>query len=157
MINKKFTVFIVTAIMLLYSQVYSQNMGNITFINDLADKEEVTFEEAITFFVMVTENKTQSYESNLQLLQSRGILSGNISTDKNDPLKRGLLAGMIAEKLELGDSLLYMILPIERYAFRACVAEDIMQVEGSEWDTISGGELIEIMTAVSVILETGGV
>jgi hypothetical protein len=63
---------------------------------------------------------------------------------------------MIAGKLNLGDSLMYMILPLERYAFKACIAENIMQTEGSEWDAVSGGELIEIMTAVSVILETGG-
>ena len=37
----------------------------------------------------------------------------------------------------------------EGYAFRACVAHGIMDHDGSEWDKISGEELIEIMSKVT--------
>ena len=157
MVTKKFIIFTITAIMLCFTgSLHSQNMNSLQFINSIADKEEVTVGEAVKLFLMITENKSGSFEENVKYLKSAKVLDSDFNTGANDALKRGLLAKMIAKKLNLKDSLLGLILPFERYAHKACIAENIMQTDTSEWDAISGGELIEIMTAVSVILETGG-
>ena len=157
MVTKKFIIFMITAVMLyLPGNLFSQNMNSVEFINSIADKGEVTTGEAVKLFMMITENRSGSFEENVNRLKSAEVLDAGFHEGANSILKRGLLADMIANKLNLSDSLLGLILPFERYSVKACIAEDIMVTDVSEWDTISGGELIEIMTAVSVMLETGG-
>ena len=129
-------------------QAFPQDISNVIFINELADKDEVTFGEAVRFFVMTIGKKPGSFKNNLRVLNKNGILTG-IDTKRGDLIRKGTLALMIARYLDLKDLLLYKILKIRRYAFRACVANDIMHYNASEWDRISGGELIEIMTKVS--------
>ncbi len=156
MVTKKFIIFTVTAVMLFFSgNLFSQEMNSVEFINGIADKEEVTVGEAVKFFMMITENRSGSFDENVRQLIKAGVLDNGFDESQNSTLDRGLLAEMIAEKLNLKGSLLYLILPFERYAVKACIAENIMVDRVGEWDLISGGELIEIMTGVSVILETG--
>ena len=56
---------------------------------------------------------------------------------------------MVVRFLKLDDSLLYNITRAKRYAFRLCVSEGIMKFNGSEYDKISGSELIEVVSKVS--------
>ena len=146
---------ILSCILILFSiQAFSQNTTkNINFINEVADKDKTTFAEGVHFFVMVMGNKPGSFVKNIKFLNKEGITKG-ISLKKESPLRRGAFALMMARHLDLKDSLLYMIFKTERYAYRACITNGIMSHEGSEWDTLSGGELIEIMTKVSEL--TGG-
>jgi hypothetical protein len=58
---------------------------------------------------------------------------------------------MIARYLDLKDLLLYRLFKIERYAYQACVAAEIMEANRSEYDKLSGEELIEIMSTVDEI------
>jgi len=149
----KFITILISLIFLLPSKLFAQNIANIDFINIVADKEKTTFDEGIHFFLMTAGKKIQSFEENMKVLNREGITSG-INFTKDSPLRRGVLAQMIARYLKLGDSLMYMIFGTERYAYRICAANNIMTYEGSEWDTLSGGELVEIMTKVSEL--TGG-
>lgn len=128
--------------------LFSQDMNNIIFINDVADKEAATFGDAVKFFILTMGRKSRSYEKNIKYLHAKGIVE-SVNKETNTPLRRGTLSLMIAKYLNLRDSLLFMIFEIERYAFKACVANGIMDYLCSEWDIISGGELIEIMTNVS--------
>ncbi len=149
----KLTVIIISFIILLASQLSAQNIPNIDFINKVSDKEKTTFEDGIHFFMMTAGKRIQSFDENMKVLNREGITSG-INFTKDSPLRRGVLAKIIARYLMLGDSLMYFIFGTERYAYRICAANNIMSYDGSEWDTLSGGELVEIMTKVSEL--TGG-
>lgn len=154
---KKYLLIIASVILLLpLSWAMPQETGNITFINGLADRNQVTFSEGVRFFVMVTERKTLDFNQSLNELKSKNIIDKDTEIDGKSPLRKGDLAMMIANKLDLNDSLLFKIFKINRYAFRACAAEGIMHYDGNEYDTMTGGELIEIMTAVSEYNESKG-
>lgn len=145
---KKILIFL--CIPVLFSTLsFAQNTErNINFINDIADKDRTTFGEGVHFFVMIMGRTPGSFEKNINYLNKEGITKG-IDLKKDSPLNRGAFALMMARHLDLKDSFLYMIFKTERYAYRVCVANEIMSHEGSEWDTLSGGELVEIMTRVS--------
>jgi hypothetical protein len=150
---KKILLIIISLCFLFSSHLFAQNIANIEFINTVADKDKASFADGILFFIMTTGKKAQSFEENIKILNKAGITSG-ITLTKDSPLRRGALALMLARHLNLGDLLLYKIFRTERYAYRACAANNIMSYDGSEWDTLSGGELVEIMTKVSEL--TGG-
>jgi hypothetical protein len=122
----------------------AQDMQQIQFIHLLADKPAASFSDAVTFMTIAAGVQPKDFTFNLQFLKNRNIARG-IDYPAPAPLRRGTLSLMIARHLGLSDSLLYMVFGTGRYAFRACVAEGIMDHEGSEWDILSGGELIEIM------------
>jgi hypothetical protein len=56
---------------------------------------------------------------------------------------------MAARFLNLKQSLMYNIFGIERYAYRACLADNLFSGDGSENDLISGSELIELFSRVN--------
>ncbi len=114
------------------------------FISQIADRPQATWGDAVRFMALVAGGRLLEYAPSLQLLQSRGIVRGS-SREASDVLRRGALASMVARHLDLGDSLFYAIFGTGRYAYRACVAAHIMESDGSEWDRISGSELVEIM------------
>jgi hypothetical protein len=150
---KKILLIIVSACILISSQLSAQNIQHIEFINNVADKDKALYSDGINFFLLITGKKIQSFEENIRALNREGITTG-ITLTKNSQLRRGALALILARYLKLGDSLLYRIFGTERYAYRACAAKEIMSYDGSEWETLSGGELVEIMTNVSEL--TGG-
>ncbi|MCP4134773.1 MAG: hypothetical protein GY754_27610 [bacterium] len=129
-----------------------QNIGSLSFIHQLGDKEKASLEDGVTFFVLTMGQTSSSFDANVAALKAKTLLNDS-KYDKNAPLRRGLLAGMICRYLKLGDSLFYKIFGTDRYAFRACIAAGLMDVDGSEWDILSGEELIEIMARVG---EYGG-
>lgn len=130
--------------MLFTPLLHAQNMQQLQFIHQLADKQEATFNDAVTFMTIAIGMEPKDFTTNLQILKNRNIARG-MSYSAADPVRRGALSLMIARYLDLSDSLLYLVFGSERYAYRACVADGIMGHEGSEWDRLSGGELIEIM------------
>ena len=149
----RFALLITSLCFLFTTHLSAQNIANIDFINNTADKDKITVEDGVHFFMLTAGKKIQSFEENIKTLNKEGITSG-INFAKNSLLRRGALALMIARYLKLGDSLFYTIFHTERYAYRACAANNIMSYDGSEWDILSGGELVEIMTKVSEM--TGG-
>lgn len=122
----------------------AQDMQQMQFIHLLADKPAASFSDAVTFMTIAAGMQPKDFNFNLQVLKNRRIARG-MDYHAAAPLRRGALSLMIARHLDLSDSLLYMVFGTGRYAYRACVAEGIMDHEGSEWDILSGGELIEIM------------
>ena len=140
--------FIITSLLLVVTSAFSQAPGNIAFIHEMTDKDVVTFGDAVKFFTLIVNNKSESFKKDVEFLKGKGALE-KIEYNKDTPIRRGELSLMIAKYFDLGDSLMYMILKIPRYAFRACVANGIMNFQASEWDFVDGGELIEIMYKVS--------
>jgi hypothetical protein len=141
-----------TAVLLLFSvSLFAQS--NAGFLDEITDKVSVTIEDAVKLYVMIIDKKPGDFDSNVAALKSAGLIKDE-TINKSDNLRRGLLASMIARHLKLGDSIFYMIFGTERYAYTACVAAEIMDSNGSEWDVLSGGEVVEILTRVSD--RTGG-
>lgn len=124
---------------------FSQNIQDILFVQQLADRPTATCADAVRFFAYVTGSQLLDYGAAHRLLESRGVTAG-MRLDPNALLRRGTLATMIARHLNLGDSLMYFITGTGRYATRACIAEGLMEGTASEWDALSGGELIDIAT-----------
>ena len=126
----------------------AQNFNSVMAINDLADKKTATFEDAVFMFMLQTKKNPVNFATNMKILDKEGITSG-FKYKKDQPLRRGIVSKMIARYLKLKDNLFYLMSGSERYAFRACVAHGIMDENNSEWDKLSGEELIEIMSYLS--------
>lgn len=137
---------------LLIIPVMAQSPGNLAFINELGEKGTATFGDAVIFFMLIENKSPGDFEANLAELNKQKITQG-IEEAENTPLTQGMLALMIARGLKLKDSLFFLMTGTRRYAFRACVAAKIMDADTSEWDTMSGDQLIEIMAKVSESME----
>lgn len=131
----------------------AQNTDSVSFMNDLAMKKTATIGDAVRLFLLATGKAPSNFTADAKSLTDAGLLPDRVLKEE-DVLKRGLLAKMIAKHLQLNDSLFFNIFKSERYAFTACVAANLMVPEGSEYDKISGSELVEIMTKVAD--RTGG-
>ncbi len=126
----------------------AQDMGDFTFIDELASKKEATQGDAVRMFVIHLGKNPTTFAANLRVLEKENIVRG-MKLAENKKLRRGTLALMAARQLKLGDSLLYAVFGGGRYAVTACVANDVMTSEGGEWDVISGGELVEVIGKMS--------
>ena len=136
----------------LAAPVFSQDMGSIAFINDLAAKKEASYGDAVRLFAQTAGRKSAGFKADHQFLLDQKIAWTNSYTEA-EPLRRGTLALMTARYLKLDDSLMFAIFKIRRYAVAACAANGIMPPDGGEWDVLSGGELIEVMGIISAKLE----
>ena len=136
---------LLVAILILFSPVFGQE---INFINDLAGKKAVTFEDGVKMFLYTLGKTPAGFDADVKTLKGMNLLKFD-AYDKDEPLRRGMLALMVARQLKLKGSLLYLMFDTQRYAHRACVADKIMDVNSSEWDTLTGDELIDVMAVVS--------
>ncbi len=127
--------------------LFSQDMGNIVFITELSNRPEATMADAVKLFVLTLNKKSGSFAADVQLLKKENILDDSDYTEST-PLRRGTLASMAARHLKLGDSFMYAVIGTGRYAVTTCVVNKIMPPAVGEWDILSGGELIEIMSLV---------
>lgn len=141
---KKALIFL--AALALTTPLLSQDISEITAITGIADKPSATFSDAVNLLVIVSGEKAQG-----DVMKTSGIQNviRGMNYKASDPLRRGALALMIARHLELRGTLLYSIFRTERYAYKVCVKNHVMDSDGSEWDRLSGGELVEIMRKVS--------
>jgi hypothetical protein len=136
----------------LAAPVYSQDMGSITFINDLAAKKEASYGDAVRLFVQTAGRRSAGFKADHQFLLDQRI-AWNGGYAEAEPLRRGTLALLTARYLKLDDSLMFTIFKIRRYAVTACAANGIMPADGGEWDVLSGAELIEVMGIISTRVE----
>jgi hypothetical protein len=124
----------------------------INFLNDLADKQKVTFGDAVRMYMYTLGKAPTGFEADVNTLKGLKMLKAK-SYVSEKPLRRGMLALMVARHLKLKNSLFFLIFDTERYAHRACVAEDIMASTSSEFDTLTGDELMEVMKIVAERME----
>ncbi|MFC1671077.1 hypothetical protein ACFL20_11860 [Spirochaetota bacterium] len=140
-----YTILMITLIAL---PLFSQGVGNLQYINDLGNKKIATNGDAVKFFMMAMDKTPGAFKTDVSKLKKLGVLRST-DIDEKSPLRRGVIANMVVRHLKLRDSLLYIIFGTDRYAYRVCAARRIMDYDGSEWDIISGEELIEIMSNVT--------
>ena len=110
--------------------IVNQNMPQITFLSELDGKKTATYGDALRMFGFKAGADSGAYS-----------LKGYSEYSK---LTRGMVSLMTARHLKLNDSLMYRIFDIERYAYRACLAEKFFSRDGSENDVMTGPQLIEL-------------
>lgn len=137
--------FLSVLILVFALPLYSQG---INFINTLGEKKVATYDDALQIFMMEMGKPSGGFTANKRYLDRYGITI-KMDYKKDHPLRRGILCKMIARYLDIKDSLFYLIFKTERYAFRACASRGLMDANNSEWDKLSGEELLEIMLKVS--------
>ena len=113
------------------------------YILTLGDKAQATCEDVVTIFILQTGKTPNGYDKDVPALRDAGI--GAPERAATDPLRRGEAAAMVARYFKLKQSLFFNIFDSDRYAVRACVAAGIMEEDTSEWDILSGEQLLEIM------------
>jgi hypothetical protein len=139
-------------ILIVLLSVSFANAQEINFINSLADKKVVSFEDGVKMFIYTLGKAPAGFDADVAYLKSIKLLKAK-KYDKNKPLSRGMLALMVARHLKLKGSLFFLIFDTERYAHRACVAENIMPATTSELDRLTGDELLEVMAMVGERME----
>ena len=143
------TLFLLLVLFFIVSSGFSQE---INFVNELAGKKVVTFGDAVAMYLYTLGKAPAGFDANVAALRDLKLLKAS-SYNRETPLRRGMLALMVARHLKLKGSFFYLMFDTRRYAHRACVAERIMDANSSEFDTMTGDELIEIMAIVSERME----
>lgn len=144
--KKYFNNLILLFILLIFSSAYSQDMNQLNFINSLDSKGAATYGDAVKLFAASEGARTGSFKSESAFLNAQGLA---LKYEEDAPLTRGMAALMTARNLNLKGSFMYLIFKIERYAYRACIADSLMPGDASEFDKLSGPELLELMSLIS--------
>lgn len=130
----------IIAVTLLALNSYSQQISQAEFLSELDQKASATYEDALALFKFQSEaEKSNKADFSLQ------------GYDKNDLLTKGMASLMTARYLDLDGSFLYLIFGTERYAYKACVSNNLFSKNGSENDKMTGLELIELFSRISDI------
>lgn len=128
--------------------VFAEGTSTIEYIQNLTQKQNAAVSDAIILFAVQEGSDSKEFAAACDYLISKGILrQGQYNPD--GALKRGLLAGMTARALGLKGSFMFNLTGADRYACTACAADGIMREDISEYDPVSGPELVEILGAVS--------
>lgn len=122
--------------------------ASVTLLQDLSGKRSAVVSDAVLLFSTQEGFAAKDFSSACDFLIEKKILKKR-DYSPDEPLSRGLVAGMTARVLGLRGSLLFLITDADRYACAACAAEGIMKGDVSEYDRISGPELVDIIGTVS--------
>ena len=127
--------------------LFSQEKTQAEFLSELDNKDTATYGDALAMFS----------------LQSGGAISVNsISEPKGyslqnyeegAPLTTGMASLMTVKYLNLDGSFMYLLFGTERYAYKACVSNNLFNKNGSENEKMTGLELIELFSRISDIKE----
>lgn len=137
---------IVFFMLLLFSAASAQDISQLNFIHSLDSQAVATYGDAVKLFVISTGARAGNFESESALLNEQGLA---LKYDEYKPLTRGMAALMTARYLNLKGSFMYLIFKSERYAYRACIADSLMPGDASEFDKLSGPELLELMSLIN--------
>jgi len=132
----------------------AQYMANINFYANLVDQAVATVGVAVKLFALSMGQKPRDFNAARQFLVKEGVFPDKPYAE-SDTLRRRTAAFMAARYLKLGDSIMYSIFKNERYAVVACGANGIMPADKSEWDALSGAELMELVARVAERAEAG--
>ncbi len=140
---------LVFAIMFIFAAAQAQQ---IQFINDLSAKKTVSFGEAVTMYMYTLGRAPAGFDADVAVLKGMKLLKAK-SYDRAAPLRRGMIALVAARHLKLKGSLFFLMFDTQRYAHRACVAEDLMDAGTSEHDTLTGDEFLEVIAKIAERME----
>jgi len=142
-------IFMVLLAVMILTPLAAQNEGSIAYIQQLSQKPTAECADAVRLFVLQSGKTYTNFNQGLNFLVQTGVLETKEGYTEKMPLQRGLLALMTTRYLMKSDSFMYSLFGSERYAYTSCVSEKLMDGGGSEWDYISGSELIEVFGKIS--------
>ena len=118
------------------------------FMDKLIFKKEATFGDLVTLFsYLVNENVTESYDLNVQDLKEKfKFFPKNISETKK--LTVGDFSLIAIQYLKIESGLLYLATRNSRYATRELINRKVVPFNTSEYDYISGLDLISYLQKV---------
>lgn len=145
---KVFKLFYITffTILAISFTAFSQDVTQITFLSELDKKEIATYGDALIMFKLQSGSIIDTKKSKKIITDDPFTLSGY---SVEDTLTKGMASLMAAKYLDLDGSFMFLIFDIERYAYKACLANAIFSEGGSENDKMSGPELIDLLSRIS--------
>jgi len=120
---------VVAAVLFISAALFSQGIDK---ISDIDQKVTATYGDAIALFKAETKKDV------------------SLNYKNDEPLTRGMVALMTAKYLDLKGSFMYNLFGSQRYAVKACIAEDLMDADSSENDLMSGAELLEVLGKIAM-------
>jgi hypothetical protein len=144
---KTIRILSITFIAILFSAgiTFSQDITQVTFLSELDNKSTATYGDALIMFKLQSGSSVSAKGRSSSGKESYALQGYT----EADTLSKGMASLMTARYLDLGGSFMYLILDIERYAYKACIANGIFSPDGSENDKMSGPELIELFSKIS--------
>lgn len=134
-------IFLIFSINFLYP-----NQGD--FLNLLSEKKNAAFEDCIASFCYLYEMEVKDdFNENLELLKQK-IKYFPKKYSKEKLLTFGDFSVFAAQYLNLKSGMFYMAGKNGRYASRELIIINIIPLYTSEWDIISGLELIRLLQKV---------
>jgi len=118
-------------------------------LDEIADKSKVTLDDALFMILLIKEKNQIAYKGNfkqrLAAVEKLELLPKNFKGQETQNLRRGQLAMMLTRLLKLKGSILYNMFPGERYSYKLCAYHELMPQKKSEWESLSGDELLEVI------------
>jgi hypothetical protein len=142
----------VAFIFIISGSLFAQSTATVEYLQNLSKAESATVGDAVKLFSLQSGKGYQNFDSSSSSLKQEGILPDKQYSEQ-DSLSRGLLAFMVTRYLKLTDSLWFNLFGAERYAYNACASAKIMPEGKSEWDKMSGPDLIEMLGKISERME----
>jgi hypothetical protein len=123
----------------------AQDVTQVTFLSELDSKSIATYGDALIMFKLQSGSSVSAKGRSASSGESYALQGYT----EGDNLTKGMASLMTARYLDLNGSFMYMILDVERYAYKACIANGIFSPDGSENDQLTGPELIELFSKIS--------
>ena len=128
--------YLTLALLLAVSVCYAQN---IEILNKIGDKQGVTINDVTLLFSSIDKSLIPDQG------RSKRLFKAVIHYQKHKtPITKGAAAYITVKYLNIHSSLMFNIIPCERYAFRVCVAEGLFSRESNTAELLSGSELLEL-------------
>jgi hypothetical protein len=141
-VKKIFVLFI------LFFSIYGLFCSQVEFINNLLEKKTALFSDCITSFCYLKGiDASSDFQSNLKEL-NKTVKFVPLNIKGNKELTIGDFSLLAAEYLDLKTVLLFIASNSPRYATRELIEINILPLNTSEWEKVSGVELIKLMQRI---------
>ena len=146
---KSLKISIIMASVLLLWGIRTGAHAEVSFFRVLAAKPNATMEDVIKAAYMLNVGESASekmtFPKTCDIMIQKKFIKKSHAKDPDKLANRGHVAYMVCKALGIRGGLTTRIFGIsERYGFRECVYLGLMP-EGSQWDKVSGSELVGIM------------
>lgn len=147
-------VFILSAGMYFSPFVYA----DIGYFREIADRKVTTINDGckvITMFLRL-DKEYPDFNSQFQMLKYKGIVPYNLEAQPDVPLRKGVLAYMVAKALGIKGGVIMRLFGVsQRYALKECVFLDLMMEENAR-EIVEGKELIGVLLRMEKYQEERG-
>jgi len=130
------------------------------FFRVLAAKPNASMEDAVKALYMLKVGESgvekMTFTEICDIMKQKGLIKASYGKDPKQLVNRGQVSYMLCKVLGIKGGLTMRIFGVsERYGFRECVYLGLMPV-GSQWDKVSGSELMGILAQAAEYQENHG-